>query len=68
MKILTFGFLLTVATTISCAQEKKSNQEAQSSIYNSEDLIAVLDTIWRDEQESCVSLYRLPSLDDLDSM
>ena len=51
IQILKFGFLLTLITKISCAQERKSNQETQSSIYNSENLIAVLDTIWRDEQE-----------------
>ena len=51
MKILKCVFLLFVLSTTSCIQEKKLKQETKSSIYNSKDLIAVLDTIWRDEQE-----------------
>ncbi len=51
MKILKCVFLLIVLATTSCIQEKKLKQETKSSIYNSKDLIAVLDTIWRDEQE-----------------
>ena len=44
--ILIFTLLLAMA----CSNRKKPN-ETQTSIQNTEDLIAVLDTIWRTEQE-----------------
>ena len=44
--ILIFTLLLAMA----CSNRKKPNK-TQISIQNTEDLIAVLDTIWRTEQE-----------------
>jgi len=54
MKTLKIVFLLIVLATTSCAQEKKTSQEQQPEkeiLLNSELLIAVLDTVYRAEQE-----------------
>lgn len=54
MKILKFVILLTILATTSCAQNKKRNQKQQTdkkSLLNKEYIIAVLDTVYRDEQE-----------------
>lgn len=54
MKTLNFSFLLIVLATTSCAQEKKTSQEQQPEkefLLDSEHLIAILDTVYRAEQE-----------------
>jgi len=53
MKILKFVIVLIVLTTTSCAQEKKVSKEQpqHERMLNKEHLIAVLDTVYKAEQE-----------------